>query len=253
MGIMDVFSGMNPFGGSKQQTPAPAPGAPNPQNLQTQQTPQTDANGVVPNENNPSQQSPLDKHSDLWKTTNTAPQNKPIFEGLDPEKLREAVSKNDFSKVLSQDTLAKIKSGGDDAVAGFAEGMNALGQSLFTQQTLATTQIVEKALEQQRQQFEKMIPNLVRRASSADSLATENPAFRHPAVQPLVEALRTQFLTKNPSASAAEINEQIKDVMTGYAQAFAPAPASDSTQGSGRRAAAKESDWSAFLENPFQS
>ena len=254
MDIMTVFRGMNPFGGTAQKpaTP-PAPSTqPNPgENLQTQQSQQTAPNGVVPGENNPSQQSPLDKHSEVWKTTNTAPQNKPIFDGLDPEKLREAVAKNDFSRVLSPDTLAKIKAGGDDAVAGFSEGMNALGQSLFTQQTLATTKIVEQALEQQRKQFETMIPTLVRRASSADSLGAENPAFKHPAVQPIVEALRSQFLTKNPNATAAEINEQIKEVMGGIGQAFAP-QVSDSGSGQNlrTRGQAKDQDWSVFLD-PF--
>jgi hypothetical protein len=88
------------------------------------------------------------------------------------------------------------------------------------------------------------IPTQLKRAQLLDS-TPENPALAHPAAQPLVNALKHLAFQKNPTASAAAIEKQVSDYLSGFASALnAESP---EVKARNQQAASKETDWSTFL------
>jgi hypothetical protein len=255
--VMDLFKtapqqnmnqqGLN--GQNNQQTQVPGGqstgnGLPN-----TQQTAQTEANGVIPvgqtkklDPNDP--QSLLEQHSKVWETPAIDPKTAPkdIFEGFDPAKVMEATGKVDFSKVLTPDLLAKVNAGGAEATTALAQVLTQLGQNTLGRSTITTKTIVEEALKAQRVEFEKALPGLVKQAQVTSNLAVENPLLQHPALKPVVSALQQQISANNPEATTAQIQEAINGYLSTLGQVFAPKP-----EPSKESAREKNYDFSSFL------
>lgn len=245
----NILSMFQPAPVTPAATPAPTgnqtPGQPIPG---THSSAGTEPNGVVPTQSTKPEVSPLDQHKDIWQTPAKDP-NKPDpsaspFANIDPAKLQEAAGKIDFSKVISGDDLAKISAGGQEAVAAFASAFNKGLQTVYAQSAVATTKIVEQALNHAKKQQEEALPGLVRKVSSHESLVQSNPIFSNPALSPIVEALQSQFQQKNPGATAADIQQQIVSYFDSIGAVFAPKQA----QTAAEKQAADEPDWSKFFE-----
>lgn len=239
------------FGGPSGQPAQPAPGN---TNVQPNNTPGTQDNGVVPpnGQGNDKQQtqddankSPLDKHADIWKidpNANSAPA--PIFAGLDPAKVMESAKKVDFSKAVTPEQLTAISKGGEEAVVAFSQALNSVAQNVYAQSAVATAQIVEKALEKSQKSYDERLPSTLKRLSANDGLLQSNPVFANPALQPLVGALTEQLTRKNPNATQLEIQQQVSDYFESVGATFAPKP-KEETSKSGK---SREQDWSTFLD-----
>lgn len=207
-----------------QQTTPPVnqpPGAPQQQqqdnNLGTQTTAQTAPNGVVPKQ----EESPLSKFSDVWKNvSNPADANKSVFGDVDPAKLRQAAATVDFSKVITPETLAAINAGGEGAGKAYLESLNKVAQTVYGENAVATTKIVEQALQKQAESFQQQLPGLIKKFAISDSLRTENPFLADPAIQPIVSALETQLYQKNPNATSAEIKAQVNEYLEAVSTKF---------------------------------
>lgn len=255
MSVMDLF---------RTVTPAPAPQGTTPPNPQsgnngqplpgTQATGQTAPNGTIPagasagNPGNPgdSNASPLAKFDDFWKNDPNSNNGTPpkLFNGLDPSKLLDAAKKVDFAKTISQEQLQAISAGGDGAMQAFAAALNSVAQDVYGQSAVATTKLVEQAVSTVRAEYDAKIPTMLRKVGANDQLAGINPAFASPALQPLTEALTTQFVRKNPNASQQEIQQQVVDYMSAVANVFGTPPKSNTpaaTPGKGAE------DWEKFF------
>jgi hypothetical protein len=252
---------MNSIFGPKPQNTVPIPGQVSPQNTQvqgaqpgqitnnpannpvpagTQVSGVTDANGVVPKD---SDASPLVEFKDLWQPTPTdpnAPKNVP--QGVSPEKLMEAASKVDFSKVLDQESLAKIAAGGQEAVIALSTLLNKTAQQVYGQSMVVTSRIVDQAVQEATARFAASVPSLVRNQSVNENLFAKNPALQDPAVAPVVQAIQSQLAEKYPKASSLELVAMAERILSGAAEKFAPQKASE-TKPQGRA----EEDWSAYL------
>ena len=252
---MSFFS--NIFGGAP--APAAAPAAPGPtNNLANNAAPAPPANsavtapnGTVPPEGNKAaDQSPTEKFKDLWdpvKTEDGKPGDKP--QGLTPEQMLEAASKVDFRKVLDQESLAKIKAGGDEAVGALADLLNKTGQSVYGQGLVVTQKLIEKAVSEAREDFQKQLPQYVRGAAARDSLIKDNAAFKDPAVAPVVEAIQSQLQAKFPNATADELSEMARDYFKAASGVLTSDPKSKTT-------APKKSnsdDWEEWITTPIGS
>lgn len=221
----------------------------------------TSPNGVVPagaNGGNPGDPgnsngepaSPLAKFDKFWETDPTQSKSGPaqVFAGLDPAKIQEAAKKVDFSKAITPEQLAAIAKGGDEGMQAFALAMNSVAQTVYGQSAIATTKLVQTAVDQVRQDYDARLPSLLRKTSANEDLVKLNPAFASPVLAPITEALTEQFVKKNPNATAAEIQSQVTDVMKGIAATFGTP--TDTTQQSGKKSAgraAKTEDWEKFL------
>lgn len=239
-------------GGPNQNAPTgnPNPGVGLPGTLSN---PQTAPNGMIPvpgSEQQPAPgqlpASPLDPFAKIWETPAADPNapNPSMFGNLDPKKLLESARTVDFSKAITAEQLAAIKVGGEGGMAAMVQAMNNVAQQTYAQSAMATTKIVEKALNDQSEKFNAMLPSLVRKFSVNENLRTENPLLSNPAIQPLVGALTEQLNRKNPNASAAEIGQQVNDYFSSLGQVFAPKPVESVDV---QRSKANATDWDKFL------
>ena len=217
--------------------PTPPGNIPQPAGPLTQQSNATDPNGVIPSQ-------PLDQFKDLWSPVeNSAVPNASLFANLDPAKLMEAAKATDFSKLISPDHIAAIQQGGEAASAAFIAAMNSVSQGVYAQSALATTKIVQQALDKQREQITQEIPGIVKRHTVSDNLRTSNPVLNNPAIQPLVGALESQLTMKFPNSTGAEITKMAEEYIAGLGTVFNP----QQQQTSATAAKPGDTDWTTFL------
>lgn len=258
MGIFDIFSSnaaAQPAQPSQQQQvpqqqyqPAATSGAGNPGNIPQQTVPNTFAsgntspNGVVPvTENKP--ETPLDQFSDLFKNDPNAkqPGSEPIF-NIDPAKIKEAAGKVDFAQVISPEVLTAISAGGEAATAAFAQAMNVVSQAVYAQSALASSKLIEQAMAKARENFVAELPSLIKGQSLNESLRNENPAYSHPAAQPVVDMIQQQLRQRYPTATVAELNSMAQKYMANLGQAF-----SQKHSDVASKSVNTDTDWEAFL------
>lgn len=257
------FDAFTKIFGAKQapqvQPPAPAP-APtndprrnNPAATQTAQTSGTDANGVVPPggaDPSPEPASPLDKYKDLWQPVATDPNAPQQQQSVDPAKLMDAARKVDFSSALNQETLAKVAAGGDEAIKALLESFNSFGQQVYGQSAVTTARIVEQAVAQARDQFISEIPTVIKNQGARNKVFDDNPAFKHPAIAPMIDAQVQQLAQKFPKASPAELTSMAKDHLQAMAALISPPKATGSADG---KTSDQGVDWDAYMSSDTRS
>lgn len=212
----------------QQQTPAGPPASNNPNNNPAPAAPHssegTAPNGTVPpggNEGN--KESPDDKFSKLWETTPTDP-NKQSQEptGLTPQQMLEAAAKVDFAKVLDKDILAKITAGGEEATQALVQALNKVSQQTYAQTVLVTDKLITAQVQKAQEDFALKVPDLVKRQRVQDDLIKDNPAFKDPAVAPVVGLIQNQLAEKFPQATADEISAMAREYFQGAASKLSP-------------------------------
>lgn len=216
MSVFDMFR--KPQAQSQpQQQPQPQGN----QHVQTNPTVpnQTNTPEQQPSAQNPNPESPVDKFKDLWNTPSHSADQNPVFT-LQPEQLNQVASKLNFSQGISQETLAKVAAGGDEAVKALGEVINIMGQNIFKNSAQFTSHITEAGYGAAQQQINKGLPTLVKQQLSTSQLFESNPALRDPAIQPVVKALHSQLTQTYPNASPTEINGMLGDYMTRMSGAF---------------------------------
>lgn len=187
---------------------------------------------------------PLDTFKDMFAVDpNAKPVVKEPLFNVDPAKLQAAAKGNDFTKVITPEMMQAIAAGGDGAVAATLSAMNAMAQKSFGDSAMATTKIVEQALEKQQKAFEKMMPSLIKNQNLSDNLRNSNPIFSHPAAAPILDMFKNQVAQKFPNATAAEQQEMAQNYVKAFAEAANPAAPTPA-----QKAAANETDWGSFLE-----
>lgn len=187
--------------------------------------------------------SPLDEFKTIWDNDpNAAPKTPEKLFNIDPAKLAAAAKNNDFTKAITPEMMQAIAAGGEGAVAATLAAMNAMSQKTFGDSALATTKIVEQALEKQAKAFEEKLPSLIKNQNLSENLRNTNPIFNHPAAAPILDMFKNQVAQKFPNATAAEQQEMAMKYVKSFAEAANPAAPTQAQQ-----AAASETDWSSFL------
>lgn len=209
---------------------------------------QVDGDGSKPAENR------LDKFKDMWQPPVDG-EGKPVAQKkkqdftIDPAKIMEYASKQDFKKFIKPETLAAIAKGGDEGSAAFAQAMQDIGSSTFASSMTASSQLMKRALEAQAADFEARLPELFKKFSLKDTLRTKNPALSHPAASPIIEAIQDVLARKHPEATAEDLRSTAEDFLTSFAAEIGGKKADeDDDTGSKGSKKAKQEDWGAFLE-----
>lgn len=233
--VMDRIFGAAPVA-PQQATPGNIP--------VTNANPSMATNPLVPEASNTATTgsvSPLDAHADLWKNDPTkAPKPaEPMF-NIDPAKLAAAAANNDFLKAIPNELAEKIKAGGEDAVPAMLAAMNLMTQKNFGDSAMATSRIVEDALNKQQAKFEAMLPTLIGKQTLNENLRKSNPIFTHPAAETMLKALTEQVRTKFPDMPPEQQAERANEYLQDFAKAASPQKATSSTD--------DKFDWSSFLE-----
>lgn len=196
--------------------------------------------------------SPLSGYDKLWETDPNAtptPTGVPAF-NVDPKKLLDAAKNIDFTKVIPGDVLEKASKGD---VAALGQAINVAAQAGYAQSAAATTRIVQEALTQQAKTFKtEIMPAILREHSVSQTLVDES-ILTNPAVAPMVGAVKQQFSTKYPNASAAEIAKHTVEYFRDFSENFMKMQGYtvDKTDTKAvAAAAAKQEDWGKFFDVP---
>jgi len=184
------------------------------------------ANGVIPPGTDTSTTNPnagLDSFVDLWKNAPVDP-NAPVDDGtvfgkVDGNELLKAASSMDFTKVITPELQARIAAGGEDGVKANMEAMALVSRQTYAQASFATTKLIEQAIAKNNAKLESKLPSALRNHNT-ESLIKENTVLSHPAAAPMVAGLVSQFQTKYPDASPAEIKQHAEAYFTQFAESM---------------------------------
>jgi len=236
MGIMDIFKAVNP---NAVASPANAAGNPAPA--------AAPANPAAPADQSAAPAaaaSPLDGYKDLWQPVTNAngDANAPLF-NIDAAKISEAAGKANFTTGINPELIQSALKG--DATA-LSQVINASSQQAFAQATIASTKLIEQALEKHGQRQAELVPNMVKRQMVSDSMAT-SPLYQHEATRPLLSALEQQLAAKHPNATAAQITEHAKNYIAEFAK-IAGGNTQPATDPSSLPASKGGNDFSEFLD-----
>jgi len=182
---------------------------------------------------------PLDEFKGLWETdpnAKPAAGDAPVVP-LDAAKLTEVVNKANFAGGVTADQMALVQAGGPEALTAMAEIINASSRQVMTQSTLAANKMVEQAVKKATANQTAALPDLLRQ----QAVSTANPIFSNPAVKPVMEAVQSQLLAKNPTATPQEIAEMSQNFVMAMGESFAPPAAADPN-------APVDTDWTKFVE-----
>lgn len=207
--------------------------------------PGTDTSSGGPNPNNPAEPTEptgMDKFKDVWAPSTDQPNhNAPMF-SVDPAKITEAAGTMNFIGNLKPEVLSAMAAGGEEGVKASMTAMNAMVQAVYAQNAMATTKIVEEAVRKTRDEFTSRLPSLVKNTQFNEALMQENPAFSHPAAQPIIKALQTQLSQKFPNATTTELKQMATDYLTNFADVVKPSQSNQSPAAAGE-------DWENFFES----
>lgn len=237
MSLFDMFTSNTPAAPAAPAAPAPT----TPGNIPDGTNPSAtaDPGNPAPAVNS---DSPLDQFKSLWDPIATdGKEGSGDPAPLDPARLQEIISKADFTKSLSQDKLGLIAAGGDGAISAFTEALNAVGQQVLMQSTMAANQMQEQAIKAALDKYAANLPNAIKSQSLTNNL-NANPVFSNPAVTPIIEAVKAQLVAKNPNATADQLTEMAQNFVTVMGEAFSPKPASNSGDNG-----FQNMDWDKFL------
>jgi len=252
MNVTSLFQNFNPFS----QKPAVDPSAP-----PTAATPTQDAASIpafdktqnpnVTKDKGTDPQSPMDNFKDLFNLSDedkkrVAEQGMPekLF-NVDPEKLNESVGKMSFIDGQQANQLFQQALKGDQTA--LTNLLNGVAQKVYLQAAQLSATLSEKAATTTADNFQKNLPQHFREMQAGEGLQQLNPAYAHPAFQPVIDGLKRQFLTKYPNATSGEITKMVSSYLDAMAQTR-KAPEQD--KGPQRNSTDPQFNWSEFFAPP---
>ena len=220
MSIFDMFKGKAPEQ-AQQQPQQQQPNSAGNQHIQNNPTVPNASNSPqqLPSPQNPDPQSPVANFNDLWKMESTPQNQAPNFK-IDPQQLANVSSKLNFANSVSQDDLAKITAGGDEAVGALMNVLNAFGRNIFSTSAQFSSHMTESGYASAQQAIDRGLPSIVNQQLGRNELFQSNPKLRDPALQPLVMAVQNQ-VQQYPNASPSEINSMVEQYMQHVGSTFA--------------------------------
>jgi hypothetical protein len=158
---------------------------------------------------------PLEAFKGLWDdppVDEKSGKGKPVKVGInvDPAKIREAVGKIDFSKVVDPALAAKAL-GGDQTA--FSTILGTIAHAAVSNAMVASSQILDRALKQHDSQVFERLPGEMRKHSLTDASLADNPELQHPSVRPLFQMVQNQFASQFPDATTADLQKMTKEYM----------------------------------------
>lgn len=215
MGIMETL-----FGSKSAAPAAPAPQAPASQAG-------TEAPSAGAAQGGEEQKSALDVFKESFKLpeSNAKPVDSRIFGDVDPKKVMESAGQVNFLQVADPKDIELVKAGGEEATKAMARILQAATSATYGQSAIASTQLIEQAAAKLEEKLMSKLPSQVRNTLVDTSLATANSAFNHPAVAPLVQIAKDNFIRANPTASPEQITSMTTEYMKAVAEAFGEKPA----------------------------
>lgn len=243
--------------------PAPAPAAPQPQaalnNNQPQPAPAptsaagpatkqaTMANpGADPASMNNPVPNPLDNFADIFKPKAVDPDAPkaptladPFLGPMDPAAFRQQLSTVNFASNIPPETVQKAMSG--DAQA-FSDAINAATREAFAAAAQLSHGLVEHGARTAAERVNGSLDSRIRNFQ-IKSQNTNHEALAHPAVAPMLNAVKMQIAQSNPQLTPEAVQQQAETYFTQMADVLT-APKRAAAQAA---STPKETDFSSYL------
>lgn len=194
---------------AQQQVPANAGAAP--QNLFNNAAP---ANAAGPQ---PGVASPMDAYIDIFKPKQVDPKaaaapglNDPYLGPMDPTAFRQQVSNANFAANIPQEQMQKAL-GGD--LQAFSDVINSAAREAFAAAAQLSHGLVEQGVRTGADRLNGTLDSRIRNFQ-VKSQNTSNEALNHPAVAPMLSAVKSQIALSNPNLSADQVQQQAEQYFT---------------------------------------
>lgn len=156
-------------------------------------------------------QNPLDTFTNYFKPQARDPKapvaptlRDPLLAPLDPAKFKEQVAQANFTQGISPELMQKAISGD---VAAFSEAINSAAREAFSAAAQLSHGLAENATRTGLERMDGMIDGRIKNYN-VRTQGVSNSALGHPAVAPMVQAMKVQIAQANPSLSPMEIQQQ---------------------------------------------
>lgn len=210
-----------PAGG---QQAGPANPAANPQQM-TGQVTQPAAGGPV---------NPMDAYANLFtpkaqdpKAPKQPTMADPILGTLDPVAFRQQVSTANFASNIPQEQMQKALSGD---VQAFSDVINSAAREAFTAAAQLSHGLIEQGVRTGAERLNSGLDSRIRNFQ-VKSQNTNNEALNHPAVAPMLNAVKMQIASSNPNLSADQVQQQAEQYFSQMADVLvAPKQAAQAAQ-----------------------
>lgn len=214
----------NGSAGPAGQQPTPANPQANPQAMANQ--PAAPAAGGPIN--------PMDTYTNLFAPKPTDPNAKqqptmsdPILGVLDPAAFRQQVATANFASNIPQEQMQKALAGDTQA---FADVINSAAREAFAAAAQLSHGLVEQGVRTGADRLNGTLDSRIRNFS-IKSQNTSNEALSHPAVAPMLNAVKMQIASSNPNLSADQVQQQAEQYFTQMADVLvAPKQAAQAAQ-----------------------
>lgn len=195
--------------------------------------------GQQPAQNAAGPQNPMDAFKDMFKpraVDPNAPKQQtladPILGQLDPTAFRQQVSQANFAAAIPQETMQKAISGDPQA---FAEAINTAAREAFAAAAQLSHGLVEHGSRTAAERVNSSLDSRIRNFQ-IKSQNTNHEALAHPAVAPMLNAVKMQIAQSNPQLTPEAVQRQAEQYFTQMADVLV-APKQQAAQ-----AAAKPSE-----------
>ncbi len=180
-------------------------------------------------------ENPLDSFVDFFKPKQVDPaapkaptMADPFLGPLDPAAFKQQVAQTNFAASIAPETVQKALQGDPQA---FMEAINTAAREAFAASAQLTHGLVEHGARTAAERVSGTIDSRVR-DFQIRTQNVSNEALAHPAVAPMVSAMKRQIAQSNPQLSPEQVQQQaeayftqVADVLTAPKQAAAAASA----------------------------
>ncbi len=230
-----------PQGGpAMQQVNGPANPAANPANMGTGAAP-APAGGPIPGT-----ASSLDSYVNMFKPKPADPNapkaptlQDPILGPMDPSAFRQQISTANFASGIPAETIQKAVSGDVNA---FSEAINLAAREAFAAAAQLSHGLVEHGSRTAAERLNGTLDSRIRNFQ-IKTQNTNHEALSHPAVAPMLNAVKMQLATSNPQLTPEQVQQQAEAYFTQVADVLT-APKKAATQAANTP---KEMDFSSYL------
>jgi hypothetical protein len=223
-----------------QQVNGPANPAANPANMGTGAAP-APAGGPIPGT-----ASSLDSYVNMFKPKPADPNapkaptlQDPILGPMDPSAFRQQISTANFASGIPAETIQKAVSGDVNA---FSEAINLAAREAFAAAAQLSHGLVEHGSRTAAERLNGTLDSRIRNFQ-IKTQNTNHEALSHPAVAPMLNAVKMQLATSNPQLTPEQVQQQAEAYFTQVADVLT-APKKAATQAANTP---KEMDFSSYL------
>ena len=189
---------------------------------------------------------PMDSFVDMFKPRAVDPKAPraptladPILGALDPAAFKQQVATANFASAIPQETLQKAMAGDQQA---FMDAINTASREAFAAAAQLSHGLVEHGARTSAERVSSSLDSRIRNFQ-IKSQNTSNEALAHPAVAPMLNAVKIQIAQSNPNLSPDAVQQQAEQYFTQMADVLV-APKQQAAQAA---AAPKTGDFSYLL------